>query len=135
MTCESTLEMKHLIFLFQNVTILRQMLSVLSLIFKHFKISSDPFHVANTNQNKKKIAPPGVVCHGLKENALQVNQLYNVTWSSNHIFTVCALVLIFHGTKINCYYWWSFIGLGKNYVIYMYSSIFKFCNWLVFISF
>ena len=31
---------------------------------------------------KKKSAPPGVVCHGLQENALQVNQLYNVTWSS-----------------------------------------------------
>ena len=31
---------------------------------------------------KKKIAPPSLVCHGLPENAFQVNQLYNVTWSS-----------------------------------------------------
>ena len=32
----------------------------------------------------KKNAPPGVVCHGLQENAFQVNQLYNVTWSNVH---------------------------------------------------
>ena len=82
MTCESTLEIKHLIFLFQNVTILRQMLSVFSLIFEHFKISSNPFLEANTNQNEKKIALLGVVCHGLQENAFQVNQLFNVTWSN-----------------------------------------------------
>ena len=81
MTCELTLEITHLIFLFKNVTILRQMLSILSLIFKHFKISSNPFLVANTNQNEKKIVPLGLVCHGLQENAFQVNQLYNVTWS------------------------------------------------------
>ena len=31
---------------------------------------------------KKENAPPGVVCHGLQENNFQVNQLYNVTWSS-----------------------------------------------------
>ena len=58
------------------------MLSVFSLIFKHFRISSNPFLVANTNQNEKKIAPLCLDCHGLQENAFQVNQLYNVTWSS-----------------------------------------------------
>ena len=84
MTCESTLEITHLIFLFKNVTILRQMLSVFSLIFKHFTISSNTFLVANTNQNEKIIAPLGLVCHGLQENAFQVNQLYNVTWSIVH---------------------------------------------------
>ena len=47
-----------------------------------FQISSNPFHVANSNQNEKKIAPPSLVCHGLPENAFQVNQLYNVTWSN-----------------------------------------------------
>ena len=47
-----------------------------------FKISSNPFHVANSNQNEKKIAPPGLVCQGLPENAFQVNQPYNVTWST-----------------------------------------------------
>ena len=86
MTCESTIEMKHLIFLFKNVTTWRQMLSVFRLIFKHFKISSNPFHVANSNQNEKKIGPLCLVCHGLPENAFQVNQLYNVTWSN-----VCTL--------------------------------------------
>ena len=84
MTCESTIEMKHLIFLFKNVTTWRQMLSVFRLIFKHFKISSNPFHVANSNQNEKKIEPPCLVCHGLPENAFQVNQLYNITWSIAH---------------------------------------------------
>ena len=29
---------------------------------------------------EKKNTPPGVVCHGLQENAFQVNQLYNVIW-------------------------------------------------------
>ena len=81
-TCESTLEMKHLIFLFKNVTTCGQMLSVFSLIFKHFNISSNAFLAAKINQNEKKIAPPGVVCHRLPENAFQVNQLYNVTWSN-----------------------------------------------------
>ena len=81
-TCESTIEMKHLIFLFKNVTTWRQMLSVFCLIFKHFQISSNTFHDANSNQNEKKIAPPSSVCHGLPENAFQVNQLYNVTWSN-----------------------------------------------------
>ena len=33
----------------------------------------------------KKIAPPSLVCHGLPENASQVNQLYNVTWSNRHM--------------------------------------------------
>ena len=47
-----------------------------------FKISSNPFHVANSNQNEKKIEPLCSVCHGLPENAFQVNQLYNVTWSN-----------------------------------------------------
>ena len=47
-----------------------------------FKISSKPFHVAKTNQNEKKIALPSTVCHGLQENAFQVNQLYIVTRSS-----------------------------------------------------
>ena len=46
-----------------------------------FKISSNPFHVANSNQNEKKIEPLCLVCHGLPENAFQVNQLFNVTWS------------------------------------------------------
>ena len=50
-----------------------------------FKISSNPFHVANTNQNEKKIDLPSTVCHGLQENAFQVSQLYNVTWSNIHI--------------------------------------------------
>ena len=50
---------------------------------KFKKKISTPFVVANTNQNEKKIAPPGVVCHGLQENAFQVNQLYNVTWSTD----------------------------------------------------
>ena len=49
-----------------------------------FKISSNPFLIANTNQNEKKIAPPGVVCHELQENAFQVNQLYNIPWSNSH---------------------------------------------------
>ena len=81
-TCESTIEMKHLIFLFKNVTTWRQILSVFRLIFRHFKISSNPFHIANSNQNEKKIEPLCLVCHGLPENAFQVNQLYKVTWSS-----------------------------------------------------
>ena len=87
MTCKSTIEMKHLIFLFKNVTTWGQMLPVFSLIFKHFEISSNPFLAANTNQNEKKIASPSSVCHGLQENAFQVNQLYNVTWSNEHIGT------------------------------------------------
>ena len=51
--------------------------------YAFFKISSNPFHVAKTNQNEKKIALPSTVCHGLPENAFQVNQLYNVKWSTN----------------------------------------------------
>ena len=54
-------------------------------IFKKFKFSkflqthfSSPIPI----KMKKKIAQPGVVCHGLQENAFQVNQLYNVTWSN-----------------------------------------------------
>ena len=35
-----------------------------------------------SNQNEKKIAPPSLDCYGLPENAFQVNQLYNVTWST-----------------------------------------------------
>ena len=31
---------------------------------------------------KKENTPTGLVCHGLQENAFQVNQLYNVTWSN-----------------------------------------------------
>ena len=81
-TCELTLEITHLIFHFKNVTTWGQMLSVFRLIFKHFKISSNPFHVPNSNQNEKKNAPPSLVCHGLPETAFQVNQLYNVTWSN-----------------------------------------------------
>ena len=81
-TCESTLEIRHMIFLLKNVTTWRQMLSVFCLFFKLFKISTKPFLVANTNQNEKKIALPSTVCHGLPENAFQVNQLYNVTWSN-----------------------------------------------------
>ena len=82
-TCESTLEM----ILFKNVTTWGQMLSVFSLIFKHFNISSNPFLVANSNQNEKKNALPSLLCHGLQENAFQVNQLYNVTWSNKHDIT------------------------------------------------
>ena len=52
--------------------------------YEFFKISSNPFHVAKTNQNEKKIALPPTVCQGLQENAFQVNQLYNVTWSRKH---------------------------------------------------
>ena len=33
---------------------------------------------------KKKITPPSLDCQGLPENAFQVNQLYNVTWSNVH---------------------------------------------------
>ena len=84
MTCKSTIEMKHLIFLFKNVTTWGQMLPVFSLIFKHFEISSNPFLAANTNQNEKKFASPSSVCHGLQEKAFQVNQLYNVTWFNVH---------------------------------------------------
>ena len=84
-TCETTLKMKHLIFLLKNVTTWRQMLSVFRLKFKNFKISSIPFLVANTNQNEKKIALPSSVCHGLPENVFQVNQLYNATWSSEEL--------------------------------------------------
>ena len=35
---------------------------------------------------KKKIAPPSLVCHRLPENAFQVNQLYNVTWSTLYVY-------------------------------------------------
>ena len=99
MTCESTLEIIRLIFLFKNVTILRQMLSVLSLIFKHFKISLNPFLGANSNHNEKKIGPLGLVCHGLQENAFQVNQLYNVTWSNNHR-EACSSAQVFHSSTV-----------------------------------
>ena len=34
---------------------------------------------------KKKNAPPSLICHGLPENAFQVNQLYNDTWSSKYL--------------------------------------------------
>ena len=64
------------------------MLSVLSLIFKHFKISLNPFLGANSNHNEKKIGPLGLVCHGLQENAFQVNQLYNVTWSTLYQYSL-----------------------------------------------
>ena len=84
-TCESTLEIRHMIFLLKNVTTWRQMLSVFRLIFKHFQISSNPFLVANSNQNEKKIALPSTVCQGLQENAFQVNQLFNVTWSIRYL--------------------------------------------------
>ena len=47
-----------------------------------FKISSNPFHGANSNQNEKIFGPLSLVCHGPQENAFQVNQLYNVTWSN-----------------------------------------------------
>ena len=103
-TCESTLEITRLIFLFKNVTILRQMLSVLSLIFKHFKISLNPFLGANSNHNEKKIGPLGLVCHGLQENAFQVNQLYNVTWSNMYVqdwqIRLCAYYFSQKATKI-----------------------------------
>ena len=56
--------------------------------YEFFKISSNPFHVAKTNQNEKKIALPSTVCHGLPANAFQVNQLYNVTWSNEGAFFI-----------------------------------------------
>ena len=91
-TCELTLEITHLTFLFKNVTTCGQMLPVFSLIFKHFNISSNPFLIANSNQNeKKKIALPSLFCHGLPENAFQVNQLYNVTWSSVQVDPLSGL--------------------------------------------
>ena len=55
MTCESTLEIRHLIFLVKSVTTWGQMLSIFCLIFKLFKISTKPFLVANTNQKEKKL--------------------------------------------------------------------------------
>ena len=61
------------------------MLPVFCLIFKYFYISFNTFLAAKTDQNEKKMAPSSVVCHGVPENAFQVNQLYNVTWSSNHV--------------------------------------------------
>ena len=57
-------------------------------------ISSNPFHVGNSNQNEKKIGPLCLVCHGLPENAFQVNQLYNVTWSNKYlryVFTIQSI--------------------------------------------
>ena len=60
------------------------MLSVFRLVFKLFQISTNPFLTANSNQNEKKFGPPSLVCHGLPENAFQVNQLYNITWSNTH---------------------------------------------------
>ena len=60
------------------------MLPVFCLIFKLFNISSITFLAAKTNQNEKKITPPSLDCQGLPENAFQVNQLYNVTWSIVH---------------------------------------------------
>ena len=35
--------------------------------YEFFKISSNPFHVAKTNQNEKKIALPGVVVMDYKK--------------------------------------------------------------------
>ena len=61
------------------------MLPVFCLIFKLFNISSITFLAAKTNQNEKKITPPSLDCQGLPENAFQVNQLYNVTWSNVQI--------------------------------------------------
>ena len=100
-TCESTLEIRHLIFLFKNVTTWRQMLSVFHLIFKHFEISSNPFLAANTNQNEKKIALPSLLCHGLPENAFQVNQLYNVTWSNVCIPFFCTTLILSAGSTVS----------------------------------
>jgi hypothetical protein len=37
---------------------------------------------------KKKIEPLCLVCHGPPENASQVNQLYNVTWSNEGAFFI-----------------------------------------------
>ena len=89
-TCETTLKMKHLIFLLKNVTTWRQMLSVFCFFFKHLTIPSNTFLTTKTNQNEKKIALPSLVCHGLPENAFQVNQLFNVTWSIVHLPDPCA---------------------------------------------
>ena len=103
--------MKHLIFLFKNVTTWGQMLPVFSLIFKHFEISSNPFLAANTNQNEKKFASPSSVCHGLQEKAFQVNQLYNVTWSSVYPFIREPRVRI--ETNLKLLFRGSFGGEGK----------------------
>ena len=41
---------------------------------------------------KKKLS---LVCHGLPENAFQVNQLYNVTWSKLHPGLLLIYISIF----------------------------------------
>ena len=50
--------------------------------FKFSKFLQTHFSSPIPIRIEKKITPPCVVCHGLQENAFQVNQLYNVTWSS-----------------------------------------------------
>ena len=64
------------------------MLPVFCLIFKLFNISSITFLAAKTNQNEKKNTPPSLDCQGLPENAFQVNQLYNVTWSTGGVIII-----------------------------------------------
>ena len=116
-TCETTLKMTHLIFLLKNVTTWRQMLSVFCLKFKNFKISSIPFLVANTNQNEKKIALPSSVCHGLPENAFQVNQLYNITWSSHGGFSRPTVYTTrARAVRLGSSVWqrWGYLGICKK---------------------
>ena len=79
------------------------MLSVFRLIFKHFQISSNTFHDANSNQNGKKNAPPSLVCHGLPENAFQVNQLYNVTWSNIYVLLEYSQVSSKRAARLTTY--------------------------------
>ena len=126
MTCESTIDMRHLIFSFWNVTTWGQMLSVFCLIFKYFNISSNTFLVAKTNQNDKKNAPPSLVCHGLPENAFQVNQLYNVTWSIDGLFNDLAYYVwkkkfIFFFSNF-----WKHVKLENNHTNSKYSTVFRF---------
>ena len=45
---------------------------------------------------KKKNAPPSLVCHGLPENAFQVNQLDNVTWSNTQWIKITLEITIFN---------------------------------------
>jgi hypothetical protein len=49
-------------------------------ILEKFKFSK--FLQTHFNQNEFFFDPLSLVCHGLQENAFQVNQLFNVTWSN-----------------------------------------------------
>ena len=52
--------------------------------FQTFQYFFKPISRCQYQSERKKIVPPSVVCHGLQENAFQVNQFYNVTWSGEH---------------------------------------------------